>query len=605
MELAYDICIISPPTNRWLFEYCPKRKMEDIRAQGLYDFDGDAENGELSFCSGDILTIIRQDIGEGWWEAKKSTGEQGLIPETYVEIMSVPEPSFPPPPPPMHLPTVPTPALPANGHSNGPVDTGGHGYPGGGGGGDSHMQQQQPSFDEWDDDWDDDDASSNSTLGTAAGQELQGQASSVTTRKERKQASPTGETSRYGTVKSSFNRFSTFSKTGGDAFLMGVVDFNVPESDRIKIVETVDGPQWYNQDSPYTCSVASPKKETKMKGLKSFIAYQLTPTFSNIQVSRRYKHFDWLHERLEAKFACVPIPPLPDKQVTGRYEEDFVQERMKHLQMWVDRMVRHPVISRSDVFLHFLTCTDEKKWKQGKRKAEKDEYQGGKFFLMLSPPQQALDMRDVDAKMEQFQRFVFGMNENLKQLNAIMLDYSKKQMGPFKREYTKIGLAFKQMATTFNMESSEASKQLTAALDHTGDAYNDIGISFERQPPSDVYPLFDSLLEYRGILSVYPDVLKVHEGATGKAKECLKSQEEGKMADGDVQKVLQRADVITYGTLAEMTHFHTDRVKDFKLMMQLYLRSQIKFYQDMTKKLEHALSQYDQVQLINRIDWYL
>jgi hypothetical protein len=35
------------------------------------------------------------------------------------------------------------------------------------------------------------------------------------------------------------------------------------------------------------------------------------------------------------------------------------------------------------------------KWKQGKRKAEKDEYQGGKFFLTLSPPQQALDMRDV------------------------------------------------------------------------------------------------------------------------------------------------------------------------------------------------------------------
>lgn len=35
-------------------------------------------------------------------------------------------------------------------------------------------------------------------------------------------------------------------------------------------------------------------------------------------MSRRYKHFDWLHERLEAKYACVPVPPLPDKQVTGK-----------------------------------------------------------------------------------------------------------------------------------------------------------------------------------------------------------------------------------------------------------------------------------------------
>jgi sorting nexin-9/18/33 len=39
--------------------------------------------------------------------------------------------------------------------------------------------------------------------------------------------------------------------------------------------------------------------------------------FNNIQVSRRYKHFDWLHERLEEKFSLIPIPPLPDKQISG------------------------------------------------------------------------------------------------------------------------------------------------------------------------------------------------------------------------------------------------------------------------------------------------
>lgn len=42
--------------------------------------------------------------------------------------------------------------------------------------------------------------------------------------------------------------------------------------------------------------------------------------FNGIQVSRRYKHFDWLLERLSAKFVLTPIPPLPEKQVSG---EDF------------------------------------------------------------------------------------------------------------------------------------------------------------------------------------------------------------------------------------------------------------------------------------------
>ena len=31
-----------------------------LQAQCLYDFEGDTENGELSFYSGDVLTIIRQ-----------------------------------------------------------------------------------------------------------------------------------------------------------------------------------------------------------------------------------------------------------------------------------------------------------------------------------------------------------------------------------------------------------------------------------------------------------------------------------------------------------------------------------------------------------------
>ena len=44
----------------------------------------------------------------------------------------------------------------------------------------------------------------------------------------------------------------------------------------------------------------------------------------------------------------------------GRFEEDFVSSRLKQLQMWIDRMCKHPVIAHSEVFLHFLSCTDEK-----------------------------------------------------------------------------------------------------------------------------------------------------------------------------------------------------------------------------------------------------
>jgi sorting nexin-9/18/33 len=64
--------------------------------------------------------------------------------------------------------------------------------------------------------------------------------------------------------------------------------------------------------------VDKPKKESKLKGLKSFIAYSMTCSLTGIQVSRRYKHFDWLHEQLSNKYLLVALPPLPEKQVSGK-----------------------------------------------------------------------------------------------------------------------------------------------------------------------------------------------------------------------------------------------------------------------------------------------
>ena len=44
--------------------------------------------------------------------------------------------------------------------------------------------------------------------------------------------------------------------------------------------------------------------------------------------------------------------------IPGRYGEEFVEKRREKLQMWTNRIARHPVISRSDVVYHFLRCRD-------------------------------------------------------------------------------------------------------------------------------------------------------------------------------------------------------------------------------------------------------
>ena len=52
------------------------------------------------------------------------------------------------------------------------------------------------------------------------------------------------------------------------------------------VQETEKGIFWNPINDRYKCVVASPKKESKLKGLKSFIAYQLTPTVSIFNIAQ-------------------------------------------------------------------------------------------------------------------------------------------------------------------------------------------------------------------------------------------------------------------------------------------------------------------------------
>ena len=64
---------------------------------------------------------------------------------------------------------------------------------------------------------------------------------------------------------------------------------------------------WKPIQQHYNCVVDKPKKETKLKGFKSFIAYSIISSLTGIQVARRYKRFDWLYEQLSAKYIMVSV----------------------------------------------------------------------------------------------------------------------------------------------------------------------------------------------------------------------------------------------------------------------------------------------------------
>uniref|UniRef100_A0A8C2H7M0 Sorting nexin n=1 Tax=Cyprinus carpio TaxID=7962 RepID=A0A8C2H7M0_CYPCA len=559
----------------------------ETKAQVLYDFTAEPGNNELSVREGETITITNQTIGGGWIEAKNSRGEVGLVPEDYIEVSNGYRKCF-----------VPILAVLKNmkplssdlntseqqlennirilfGNGNDPWavfdnnasggfsnnwaaqpegtetgktssnawHSGGHGHP-------QAYQGPGAEDDEWDEEWDD----VKSSGGYAESEAGEG-----------------GAINRGGAHVGSHHTHWTCIPRTGEV-----------------------GPVWAYPDYQLDCVVADPKKGSKMYGLKSYIEYQVIPTTTNKPVNHRYKHFDWLYERLLEKFgSAIPIPSLPDKQVTGRFEEEFIKMRMERLQGWMSRMCRHPVISSSEVFQLFLSYKDEKDWKMGKRKAEKDETVGVMVFSTIEPEGLPdLDMIEVEQKCEQFNRFTRAMDDGVKDLLTIGNEHWKRCTGPLPKEYQRIGKAFQNLSSVFISSGYEGEAALTDALTAAGKTYEEIAQMVAEQPKKDLHFLMETNNEYKGLLGCFPDTIGVHKAAIEKVKEADKLVAAGKITPSDKITMSKRASIMSYSLQAEMNHFHSNRIYDYNRVMQQYLEQQVKFYEMIAEKLRHAHSQF-------------
>ena len=70
-----------------------------------------------------------------------------------------------------------------------------------------------------------------------------------------------------------------------------------------------------------------------------------------------------------------------------------------------------------------------------------------------------------------------------------------------------------------------------------------------------------------------------------KRKELERSQIEGKTDAATVARASQRADVVSYTLMAEVSHFHQQSVRDYNQAVKVFLREQISYYQKVSKSI--------------------
>ena len=92
------------------------------------------------------------------------------------------------------------------------------------------------------------------------------------------------------------------------------------------------------------------------EGSHAFVSFLVT---SETQVRRRFQDFIMLHQWMGEEYPQLIIPPLPGKHrmeyvVGDRFGDEFLQRRKRGLQIFMDRIARHPILKTSPCLQKFL-----------------------------------------------------------------------------------------------------------------------------------------------------------------------------------------------------------------------------------------------------------
>jgi len=326
-------------------------------------------------------------------------------------------------------------------------------------------------------------------------------------------------------------------------------------------------------------------KGKKFSGMKTFTMYEIKSSAYERKVERRFKHFAWLHSRLTEQFPCVIIPPIPEKQVQGRFDGDFIENRRQKLERFLNRVARHPVMGSSSVFRHFLTVGDHKAWKSGKRDAEQAAH-NSKFLndVMLEEPTPG-NAPDFIATCKRHTAWLD------KQMAGLMLQCEDllKHRVLISESYDKFSERFKRCADPTVFQESErpayepwwddgTPNALTSVLNTlgtVGEGITQISALTKEQETHDRGHVLGFLREYHGLLKTVSAVNKQHDSAWEEYSSAAKKEATPPNVLEDLKR---KAETTSSVVLAEYRHLHESLVDDMNHAMSEFIAQQTYYH---------------------------
>ncbi|KAH9940322.1 PX-domain-containing protein [Amylocystis lapponica] len=537
-------------------------------ARALFAFEGKPEFRELTFVeAGDELEVLREDVGEGWSLVKIARcrverelgreGEMGLLPQTYYTASALR--NFTADfahPPGVELPSV-------------------------------HIR---------------------------AGSKREASGSSITPRgspKASEQALPlvpqtTGEWfpsfRRSLLGGKSFNRFSSFVTSGAEEWVLRGTSEDVhSRTSSLSGAYTV-----YNVTSVFDEQGSSE------------LARPSSPI--RITVHRRFSHFVVLHTALTRRLPGIALPPLPEKQYAGRFNDDFVEARRGDLERYINRVVAHPVARYAEVLTFFLGCESDSEWRKQLPYYLSLPAKGPSFFAHVYHPAFNLDAEDAAEAGERFVGHTRAVGKGVQGLRNIFGTVREARVEMSKAErllsYSLLSLITSTplaSAPTTGIGEDEEDEEDTISTKKGH--MNDAGAWCWREGCDDCLRLTKAMQKTAETLQSVADLYDDHARRTQLAThEALKNAAHPSMYYGAVidthkstlsryheairegyedEEVAARCETVLNTTMAEMGTYHDQKRVDFETITKEHLDGEIALYEQILIRLRTARRTFD------------
>ncbi|CAK1355575.1 unnamed protein product [Cercospora beticola] len=336
----------------------------------------------------------------------------------------------------------------------------------------------------------------------------------------------------------------------------------------------------------------------------------MNPTFT---VTRRYRDFLWLYERLHDNNPGVVVPPPPEKQAMGRFDQNFIESRRQALERMINKIASHPILQMDGDLKTFL---ESEQFSVAIKHSGKDPLLGGTESKGI--------MSSIGLGGSSGGKFI--EHDDWFHDRRVYLDALESQLKALQKSTDTVVAQRKGLAeacadfslSLHNLAAVELSPSLSGPLDALGDLQLRIQELYQRQAMQDVLTLGIVIDEYVRLIGSVKKAFEqrqkaFHSWHSAEAKLAdIKKQQDKLLRAGRTQQDRlgqMQADVADQerrvhatrllfedmGRLmrAELDRFEREKVEDFKSGVETFLESAIEAQKELIELWETYLLQLD------------